>query len=501
MSVNNKVFVVCRVAFVNIHGISNKRVRCVCIKASTSATDTVSQDQRGKHDHHNQTNPLYLQLVKQFCESLPTCTSHYSRSKNPDKVYLLPGSTWSGLFEAFRVFLIENGEEPNVIKESRFIKEVQNYKIGLKAPRSDTCNTCDQYAIFLQDLESQDSPEAREEMASLGMKKNDHIFHAEAGRRMMSVYKEDKTPTIFCISIDLQQTLVTPHLTTSAQYYRCKMSTYNLGIHDLKKNKAYFYVWNESEAKRGSCEVASCLNHFINHYVPDDMLKLIIFSDNCAGQNKNVNLVTYYLRLMHINRFSAVTHFFLESGHSYLPCDRDFGVFERSLKGKEVYTTDMYAHLMATHRKKGPVTVVRMDTRDFLDFDVFQQYISKGGQTSSGFQAARRLIISNTFMIGIQVSAGYADGFHEPKYWQMQKGRSKEYNRTKFDLSQIALPVKYPEGVVMNKKKLEHLKDLAKYVPQVHRTYYTQLFEYQMKLTAAESSENVDNPADDILDY
>lgn len=497
--VNNSKIIVCLAAFLNIHAISYKRVRNVCSKVSASPTGALAPDQRGRHEPYHKTSPAHLQLIQRFVKSLPTCTSHYSRTKNPDKLYLPPGSTWAGLYDAFKKYMVDHDEEENAIKQSRFILEVQNYKIGIRPPKSDTCSTCDHFKTQMEEL---DSEEHREELAQLGIKKMEHQFHAKAGHNFLQLYTKDKTPGIYALSVDLQQTLVTPRLTTSAQYYRCKMWTYNLGIHDLKTNKAFFYVWNESEARRGSSEVASCLNHFIETYVPDETLKLVVFSDNCAGQNKNINVVLFYLRLIHANRFSSIVHFFLESGHSFLPCDRDFGVFEKHLKGKEVYTTDHYTELMRTHRRKDQVTVVRMEEQHFLDFEVLQQHVSKGGQTASGFKAARRLMVSNDFKLGIKVSAGYMDGgYHEVREWQLQKGKGKKYNPTKFNLSAVPLPVKYPGGVTMNKKKLQHLQDLCKYVPQSHRTYFTRLFETQQSMTAGNASEDVDDPADDVLDY
>ena len=36
----------------------------------------------------------------------------------------------------------------------------------------------------------------------------------------------------------------------------------NFGIYDCAADKGYKYRWDETIAKRGSAEVASCLNHF-----------------------------------------------------------------------------------------------------------------------------------------------------------------------------------------------------------------------------------------------
>lgn len=78
--------------------------------------------------------------------------------------------------------------------------------------------------------------------------------------------------------------------------------------------------------------------------------------------------------------------YYLETGHSYLPCDRDFGVLEKHMKGKEVYTTEDYVLLMKSCRTTDPATVVRMTDDDFLDFDKLQKHTTKAGQTTAGFK-------------------------------------------------------------------------------------------------------------------
>ena len=44
-------------------------------------------------------------------------------------------------------------------------------------------------------------------------------------------------------------------------------------------------VWAENNGRRGSCEVASCLNQiFMKRSGANN---LVLWSDGCAGQNKN----------------------------------------------------------------------------------------------------------------------------------------------------------------------------------------------------------------------
>ncbi|MPC80009.1 hypothetical protein E2C01_074572 [Portunus trituberculatus] len=125
------------------------------------------------------------------------------------------------------------------------------------------------------------------------------------------------------------------------------MWTYNFGVHNLKETTpAMLYVWNKSLAKRGSSEIGSCLLQYINTYVPALTTKLVIFSDNCGGENKNLNLSLLMIRFVQSGRFCSIKHYFLMSGHSYMSCDRDFGNLENFFRGREIYTTDHYVELM-----------------------------------------------------------------------------------------------------------------------------------------------------------
>ena len=49
-------------------------------------------------------------------------------------------------------------------------------------------------------------------------------------------------------------------------------------------------------AKRGSNEVASCLFHFFNNFLPEEVETLFLYSDGCGGQNNHYSLSLFSCR-------------------------------------------------------------------------------------------------------------------------------------------------------------------------------------------------------------
>ena len=133
-------------------------------------------------------------------------------------------------------------------------------------------------------------------------------------------------------TFDFQQNLPLPTLTHSDVFYCRQLWVYNFGIHDCVSDKGVMHLWDETTAKRGSSEVASCLHRCLSQR-STGAKHLVLFSDGCPGQNKNRIIATFLLKLVHDGQFEQVDHFFLVRGHTFLPNDRDFSVIERKKDG------------------------------------------------------------------------------------------------------------------------------------------------------------------------
>ncbi|KAI4469435.1 hypothetical protein MML48_1g07250 [Holotrichia oblita] len=96
-----------------------------------------------------------------------------------------------------------------------------------------------------------------------------------------------------------------------------------------------------------------------------DKNHLIIWSDSCAGQNKNFQMISFYQYLVLKKKFSVIDHKFPQVGHSYLDSDRDFGRIEKVLRKHEtIYLPDQYRDLIRSASNINHVTNMENHFRD-----------------------------------------------------------------------------------------------------------------------------------------
>ncbi|KAJ8724304.1 hypothetical protein PYW08_015778 [Mythimna loreyi] len=171
------------------------------------------------------------------------------------------------------------------------------------------------------------------------------------------------------VQFDLQQQMYLPTLTHTQMYYSRQLACVNMGIHLEDEGKGIMFLWNETVGQRGSNEIASCLYKFftdseIGHTTSKQ--KLILWSDNCGGQNKNQAVLVMFLVLIAKGFFTKVTHKFPVKGHTFLACDRDFAIIEKSKRRAKPQIPKDLIELVANAAKKNPFLVV--DTKTFFNW-------------------------------------------------------------------------------------------------------------------------------------
>ena len=404
VTIGGKRVRVCKQYFSSLHGLSPQNSVLRQIVQQVKKMGFVTKDGRGKHSTrpHRLTEEVKGK-VHQHISSFPAQKSHYSRAKNPDKKYLAEDLNVSRMYN---LFLEENQPEylsylrqledcrqkqiqysgpvvkPMLVERSyRKIFDME-FNLGFGQPRSDTCVECDSLHIKLQSANE-------EEKQEIQMQIDEHHAHAEFAyaqlksdtqtakqswsgkvRELTSEVEKCSVDAVDMYSFDFEQNLPCPNIQNSEIFYMRQMWLYNFGVHDAVDNTATMMVWAENEGKRGSCEVASCLRRIFD-VRRSGAKHLILWSDGCAGQNKNHTMVGFLASLAMKGEFSSINHKFLVRGHTYLPNDRDFAQVEKQKAVAQVHLPQDWIPYIQKAKKKHPFMVHSLSHQAFYDYKTF----------------------------------------------------------------------------------------------------------------------------------
>lgn len=443
--------IVCKQAFCSIFQISTKKVEIIQKKHAAGEV-TPSCDKRGKHTNRaNKTADEVMAEVIDHISSFPAESSHYSRNKNPDKKYLAPTLSISQMHKLYiERCKSKNASKEYFIKYSLYASIFSNkFNLSFGQPRSDTCAICD-------------ANEADEHHAMMYRKAFD--------QQKIDRERAKKNGKVLFLTMDLQQVMCLPKLTTSKAFYLRQLTFYNFGIHSISSNgtEPFMMSWTENVAKRGSNEILSCLFEFIQSI--GSMKHLVAWSDSCPGQNKNFNLIAFYQYLILHKYFDVIDHKFPEVGHSYLDSDRDFGRIEKVLKKHEhIYSPEEYrSHIKSALSAKAKVVDM---TNKFYKIDDLA--------TGLGLYNNKRNDLNEPvkFRDSIRWIRVEKFGYYLYKDSLDESAAFKRVNiaQTGVEPVDFELEKKESEEIPLDKLKVENLKDQLKFIPPQYHWFYDQV--------------------------
>lgn len=211
-------------------------------------------------------------------------------------------------------------------------------------------------------------------------------------------------------------------------------------------------MWPENIAKRGSDEIASIVyKHFQDNKPTVD--RLIVYTDNCSGQNKNWSLICLWQQLVREGLFKVIEHKFLVVGHTYLPCDRDFTIIEKYKRHnmKQVYTPEDWYRAVEKCKRNNPFKVIILKQENILSFKQLQSQIVNETMTDDKQKLHFSKICSFKFCFENPNIMGIKHLLNE-EYKPVNIGKRGLRNSIVIsrDLKQ-----KYDRPVPLNKKKLD----------------------------------------------
>lgn len=361
----------CPDAFVSIHGVTPGRVRHLAFYAKTYPTPLV--DGRGRHPNPRALSQSIKKQISDHIKSFPRLESHYARNTTTKgRKYLSPYlnvSTMHALYlqqyEPEEYKKLQRNESINPIVKYDYYRDFfnTNFNLAFESPRADTCTTCDELHVKISDTVDEDEKRRFQEEKELHLRQAQQFYAELCTCAQMASDDED----IVLLSFDFEQNFPLPHIPTGEVFYLGQVWLYVSGVHNCGDNSATMYCWPKNVAHKGSNEVVSCLNRYLNGLIGVKWLNL--FSDSYGGQNKNSTVIQYLYTLVRSGCFHHIRHVFPVRGHSFLPCDRDFAKSEtKKSKVERVYTPQQWMDVIRLARKRKPYDVVSVGQSIIFDY-------------------------------------------------------------------------------------------------------------------------------------
>lgn len=494
---------ICKKAFMAIHGITKKKVEYLL--SSLKSTGIAPTDKRGRHGHQPKLCSETKSLIRQHINSFKgkdfnvlvnvsyfahSCvyillffagrTSHYSLHDS-SRIYLPEELNIKKMYKMFIDYNKNNDTAKKISYETYRNIFNNDFNIAFGYPRTDTCSTCDQFKVKLDALQLeikapndlQHESLLKKDILKLSTEKKLHLLKAQTfytRKRLARIYSTNSSHITESICIDYGKNLSVPNIQTNDVYYRRQLTVNAFNIHVLNSKKSIFYLYPETEGKKGSDDVCSLVHHFIYNFMTKTTKHLRIFCDSCSGQNKNFTMFRFLYHVVHVEKkLDSVMMTFPVRGHSYLENDKNMGLIKYK-KAKAEIPDDWVEIFECARQKPFPFDVVKVD-KGF--FKAWTQHLEQLYAKKSTFPSRpiKELKIQNTSKKLIFRNT-YNGAWEEACI----TGRRKGKNYSTITDNEFLLPgPSYFEDIPISKEKYEDLQVLKKFCGIKAQEYFTNI--------------------------
>lgn len=446
--------VVCKVTLLRTLQISESRLSTAFKK---QICDTYADGRGLLSGGANAFPPAKKEEVRAHISSFPKYVSHYTRAQTDSK--FLPST-----LNLAKMYELYKSESDSPVSLS-FYKRIfyKDFNLKFKVPKKDTCYKCDYYLAKIKTVTGSDHM----------MLEEWHEEHLKEAERLSAQMHKDlenaKTDAdLETLPYDMQKILQAPKVPTGIIYYKRQLNLYNFGIHVGSSGQGIFNIWLEFEASKGTQEVGSSLKKYIES-IRRPIKRLILWSDSCGGQNRSIKLVLMMIHILHNHRsLQSISLRYLQSGHSYLPNDSEFGDAECYMKQyPEIYTDEQYIDLMKNCRTEKKFIVNRMSSKDFFSVKNLEAAITNRKKDISNQKInwldTHEILLEKSQPTIIKMKKKFDDDFQSVN---IAKAGSQ------LDFKNVVLDELWPEGRPLSKEKVKDLKEIMSLVPDEYKYFY-----------------------------
>ena len=196
-------------------------------------------------------------------------------------------------------------------------------KLRFHVPKKDMCGLCSTYCQAEKEAKLDNT--LSEEFAT-------HNSEKMKIREIKECLKNEGDPSPCLACFDLEQVMHLPKSNRCEIFYRRRLSCYNFTVYDVQSKECHCYLWHECIALRGANEIATGLAHFLQGVGEMKKSTVHLFSDSCAGQNRNSILPAMFLHFIHNSKHvNEITHYFFEPHHGQCEGDSVHSCIERAM--------------------------------------------------------------------------------------------------------------------------------------------------------------------------
>ncbi|XP_072398779.1 uncharacterized protein [Diabrotica undecimpunctata] len=390
-------------------------------------------------------------------ESFPHVESHYCRA-NSQRQYLDSSLTIKKMYELYTEVCISSSKQP--VKESFYRSTFSNqYNLHFHVPKKDRCDLCEEVKVQTQnDTLTEEKKSAFER----------HIQNKITCRENKN--KDRETQTTFLV-FDLQNVLSCPHAEVSNFYYKSKLNVYNLTAILSSTKQVYCSLWHECLMGRTGNDLASALIKILEAVFLDNpnLTSLLLWSDSCVPQNRNsIMSVAISLFIQDHPNIDTIIMKFSTPGHS---CNQEIdsvhSCIEQVLKRSEYYSPVSLLRILLKVNSKKPYKILQLKNNDFKDYKTCAATYNYKSIPFSQVVALK--FTQSVFEVKYKISY-----LHEN--WEEVVIRDSRPTRAAAGSINMQPPSRLSLNKSMPQQKLQAIKSMFRWMPQVDKDYYMTIF-------------------------
>ena len=457
---------VCKQAYLSIHGVTKKRCERLVLLLKNNKSP---KDMRGKNVSGNAIKGTVIANIRSHIESYPVKISHYT---NKEMRYLDSKLSVKTMYEMFKE------KFPNDRISYKFFWSYfkENYDLRFGRPAKDTCSTCEELNAKIKSETLNDNAKRVAVAELLVHKRRSKKFYTTLDSVKKMCEQNDDT---LGICIDYMANVSLPQIPVQDIYYYRQLTVCTFGIHNLKSKAMTCYVYHEGEAGKGANDVCSFLKHYFEQDAERKIKKLYIFGDNCCGQNKNNTMIRFVMSLIELKIFEKVEIFFPIRGHSFMPCDRDFGLIKRQLnRAERFYTVPEYIQIISAASKNPQKFSIVEVSRDMIyDFKSWWSRFYKKtclSNESYGKRVPRSQKKSFAIASFHQITISSPS---EVVCRELINGLLTDTFRLRNTEKNLAFPTTqaYPEKLAISQKKMTDITNTLRFIPDAYNAFWQEI--------------------------